>query len=78
MLGRDLHAVGLSHEEARVELEAAGMPTPYVDAFFGFFVDGTLDESVVLPTCGRSPAGRRVPSPTGRGRTRTPSEGQAP
>ncbi|WP_234389886.1 hypothetical protein [Streptomyces sp. MMG1533] len=59
MLGRDLHAVGLSHEEARVELEAAGMPTPYVDAFFGFFVDGTLDESVVLPTVrevtGRAP-----------------------
>jgi uncharacterized protein YbjT (DUF2867 family) len=48
-LGRKLRAVGLSHDEARAELEAR-MPKPYVDAFFSFFVDGTLDESVVLPT----------------------------
>ncbi|PAZ17426.1 nucleoside-diphosphate sugar epimerase [Streptomyces sp. SA15] len=58
VLGRKLHAVGLTHEEARIELEA-GMPKPYVDAFFSFFVDGTLDESVVLPTVqevtGRAP-----------------------
>ncbi|MGH3504245.1 MAG: hypothetical protein ACRDQA_25610 [Nocardioidaceae bacterium] len=26
------------------------MPTKYVDAFFSFYVDGTLDESPVLPT----------------------------
>ncbi|MEV7073963.1 NAD(P)H-binding protein [Streptomyces sp. NPDC093990] len=50
VLGRDLHAVGLGHEEARAEMEASGMPKPYVDAFFGFFADGTLDESVVRPT----------------------------
>jgi uncharacterized protein YbjT (DUF2867 family) len=49
-LGRDLRAVGLTPEETRTELEASGMPKPYVDAFFSFFVDGTLDESVVLPT----------------------------
>jgi uncharacterized protein YbjT (DUF2867 family) len=49
VLGRGLVAVGLTHEEARAELEAA-MPKPYVDAFFSFFVDGTLDESQVLPT----------------------------
>lgn len=49
VLGRDLRAVGLAHEEARAEM-AARMPKPYVDAFFAFFVDGTLDESVVLPT----------------------------
>ncbi|WP_031475928.1 NAD(P)H-binding protein [Streptomyces bicolor] len=49
VLGRDLRAVGLANEEARAELEAR-MPKPYVDAFFAFFVDGTLDESVVLPT----------------------------
>ncbi|WP_128434316.1 NAD(P)H-binding protein [Streptomyces cyaneus] len=49
VLGRDLSAVGLAHEEARAAMEAR-MPKPYVDAFFGFFVDGTLDESVVLPT----------------------------
>ncbi|MDQ1049881.1 NAD(P)H-binding protein [Streptomyces sp. V4I2] len=58
VLGRDLRAVGLTHEETRAELEAR-MPTPYVDAFFAFFVDGTLDESVVLPTVrevtGRAP-----------------------
>ncbi|MEV0171416.1 NAD(P)H-binding protein [Streptomyces sp. NPDC050803] len=48
-LGRDLRAVGLSHEEARAGMEAQ-MPKPYVDAFFSFYVDGTLDESVVLPT----------------------------
>ncbi|MDH6515390.1 uncharacterized protein YbjT (DUF2867 family) [Streptomyces sp. SAI-135] len=58
-LGRGLRAVGLGHEEARAEMEATGMPKPYVDAFFRFFVDGTLDESVVLPTVeqitGRSP-----------------------
>ncbi|GHJ99443.1 nucleotide-diphosphate-sugar epimerase [Streptomyces sp. Y2F8-2] len=48
-LGRDLRAVGLTNEEARTELESR-MPKPYVDAFFSFFVDGTLDESQVLPT----------------------------
>jgi hypothetical protein len=26
------------------------MPAEHVDAFFQFFVDGTLDESEVLPT----------------------------
>jgi hypothetical protein len=26
------------------------MPAEYVDAFFSFFADGTLDESQVLPT----------------------------
>jgi uncharacterized protein YbjT (DUF2867 family) len=49
-LGRDLRAVDLGHGEARAEMEADGTPKPYVDAFFGYFVDGTLDESVVLPT----------------------------
>ncbi len=49
VLGRDLRAVGLTPEEARAELESR-MPKPYVDAFFSFFVDGTLDESQVLPT----------------------------
>ncbi|MEU6257922.1 NAD(P)H-binding protein [Streptomyces sp. NPDC047043] len=58
VLDRDLQAVGLTPEEARTELEAR-MPKPYVDAFFSFFVDGTLDESVILPTVqeitGRAP-----------------------
>ncbi|POX44117.1 NAD(P)H-binding protein [Streptomyces sp. Ru72] len=49
VLGRELRAVGLTNEEARTELESR-MPEPYVDAFFSFFVDDTLDESQVLPT----------------------------
>ncbi len=38
---------------------SAAMPAEYVEAFFSFFADGTLDESEVLPTVhdilGRSP-----------------------
>lgn len=49
VLGRDLRCVGLSDEEARTEMEAT-MPVEYVDAFFSFYVDGTLDESQVEPT----------------------------
>jgi hypothetical protein len=29
---------------------SAAMPAEYVDAFFSFFVDGTIDETTVLPT----------------------------
>ena len=29
---------------------SAGMPEPYVDAFFRFFADGTTDETTVQPT----------------------------
>ncbi|WP_152363167.1 NAD(P)H-binding protein [Microlunatus speluncae] len=36
-------------EEARARMLAA-MPERYVDAFFSFFVDGTLDETTVRPT----------------------------
>ncbi|MEE4546137.1 NAD(P)H-binding protein [Streptomyces sp. V4-01] len=58
VLGRDLRCVGLTDAEARAEMEAA-MPVAYVDAFFSFYVDGTLDESRVLPTVeqvtGRAP-----------------------
>ncbi|MGW2426735.1 NAD(P)H-binding protein [Streptomyces sp. NPDC001709] len=57
-LGRDLSCVGLTNAEARAEMEAS-MPVEYVDAFFSFYVDGTLDESRVLPTVhevtGRAP-----------------------
>jgi uncharacterized protein YbjT (DUF2867 family) len=49
MLGRDLRCEGLTNEEARAEMEAS-MPVEYVDAFFSFYVDGTLDESQVEPT----------------------------
>jgi uncharacterized protein YbjT (DUF2867 family) len=48
-LGRDLEFVGLTNEETRAEL---GKTTPpeYVDAFWRFYVDGTLDESLVTAT----------------------------
>jgi uncharacterized protein YbjT (DUF2867 family) len=49
ILGRPLVFEPLSDEEARAEMSAA-MPPEYVDAFFSFFADGTLDESEVLPT----------------------------
>jgi len=58
VLGRELRFEGQANEEARAEMSAA-MPAEYVDAFFRFFVDGDLDESVVLPTVqevtGRAP-----------------------
>ena len=49
VLGRDLRFEGLSDDEARAEMSAA-MPQPYVEAFFSFFVDGTIDETTVHPT----------------------------
>ncbi|GIJ63751.1 NAD(P)H-binding protein [Virgisporangium aurantiacum] len=49
VLGRNLTLRALSPDEARAELTAA-MPAEYVDAFFRFYVDGTLDESTVRPT----------------------------
>jgi uncharacterized protein YbjT (DUF2867 family) len=49
VLGRPLRFQALSNEEARAEMSAA-MPQAYVDAFFSFNVDGTLDESTPLPT----------------------------
>ena len=49
VLGRDLTLRGLSPDEARAELTAA-MAAEYVDAFFRFYIDGTLDESFVRPT----------------------------
>lgn len=49
VLGRDLTFHAQSDEEARAELSAT-TPPEYVDAFFKFYVEGTLDESPVLPT----------------------------
>jgi uncharacterized protein YbjT (DUF2867 family) len=48
-LGRPLRFEPIPDDVARKEMSAA-MPAKYVDAFFSFFVDGTLDESPVLPT----------------------------
>jgi uncharacterized protein YbjT (DUF2867 family) len=48
-IGRDLRFEAQSDEEARAEMSAS-MPAEYVDAFFSFFVDGTIDESTIQPT----------------------------
>jgi uncharacterized protein YbjT (DUF2867 family) len=49
VLGRNLTLQALSPDEARVELSAT-MPAEYVDAFFRFYIDGSLDESPVRST----------------------------
>ncbi len=49
VLRRDLRFEAQSDEQARCEMSAS-MPLEYVAAFFSFYVDGTLDESQVLPT----------------------------
>ena len=56
VLGRDLRCVELSNDETRAELEAS-MPSEYVEAFWSFYAEGTLDEATVHPT---------VPEVTGR------------
>jgi uncharacterized protein YbjT (DUF2867 family) len=48
VLGRELRFEAQSDAQARTEMSAA-MPAGYVDAFFKFYVDGTLDESRVWP-----------------------------
>lgn len=49
VLGRKLECVPQSNEEARAEMTGT-MPADYIDAFFRFYVDGTLDESQVRST----------------------------
>jgi len=48
-LNRPLTLDPYSDDEAR-DTMAATMPPEYVEAFMAFYVDGTLDESQVLPT----------------------------
>jgi uncharacterized protein YbjT (DUF2867 family) len=48
VLGRDLRFEAQSDEDARTEM-SADTPAEYVDAFFDFYADGSLDESRVLP-----------------------------
>jgi uncharacterized protein YbjT (DUF2867 family) len=48
-IGRELRFDGYTDAEARVALSAV-MPSEYVDAMFQFFVEGTYDDSKVLPT----------------------------
>jgi hypothetical protein len=56
-LGRDLRFEA-QYDEAREEM-TKNTPAEYVDAFFDFYVAGTLDESQVRPTVqdvtGRAP-----------------------
>ncbi|GAB4586007.1 NAD(P)H-binding protein [Nocardia sp. IFM 10818] len=58
VLGRELRAVSLTDAEARAEMLQT-TPVEYVDAFFDFYVDGAIDESIVRPTVeqitGRAP-----------------------
>jgi uncharacterized protein YbjT (DUF2867 family) len=57
-LGRELRYEAQPDDEARAEMSAQ-MPAEYVDAFFGFYSDGKLDEATVFPTVeevtGRAP-----------------------
>ena len=48
VLGRPLRFEAQPDDEARREMSAA-MPGEYVDAFFNFYAEGALDDSVVLP-----------------------------
>jgi uncharacterized protein YbjT (DUF2867 family) len=48
-LGRPLRLEPKSDDETHAEMSAS-MPPQYVDAFFSYYVEGKLDESVVLPT----------------------------
>jgi uncharacterized protein YbjT (DUF2867 family) len=50
-LGRDLRFEPVPNDVARQEMTES-MPVEYVDAFFSFFVDGTVDETTVQPTVG--------------------------
>jgi uncharacterized protein YbjT (DUF2867 family) len=56
--GRDLTCVGLTDDEARAQM-LENTPVEYVDAFFDFYADGAIDESIVRPTVeqilGRTP-----------------------
>jgi uncharacterized protein YbjT (DUF2867 family) len=56
VLGRQLRLEAQSDRDAYAEMRAT-MPAEYVDAFFGFFVDGTVDETTVLPTVGEVTGG---------------------
>jgi uncharacterized protein YbjT (DUF2867 family) len=49
VLGRNLRCYELTDVQAREEMSRS-MPTEYVDAFFSFYVDGTLDESGINST----------------------------
>ncbi|TLF73216.1 nucleoside-diphosphate sugar epimerase [Nocardia cyriacigeorgica] len=47
--GRPLTCIGLTDDQARAQMLET-TPVEYVDAFFDFYVNGAIDESVVRPT----------------------------
>ncbi|MFG1679113.1 NAD(P)H-binding protein [Nonomuraea sp. NPDC049269] len=49
VLDRDLRFHALSDAEARADM-AGKIPEEYIQAFFSFYSDGTLDESQIYPT----------------------------
>jgi uncharacterized protein YbjT (DUF2867 family) len=49
VLGRELTFEAQTDDEARQTM-AATMPPEYVEAFFDFYADGSLDDSIVLPS----------------------------
>lgn len=49
VLHRDLRFQALTDEEARADMTGR-VPKEYIDAFFSFYSDGTLDESRIHPT----------------------------
>jgi uncharacterized protein YbjT (DUF2867 family) len=51
VLGRRLQPEPQSNEQTRLQMSTA-MPAEYVDAFFSFYVDHTINESEPLPTVG--------------------------
>lgn len=48
-LGKDIRYEPQPDDEARAEMSAQ-MPVEYVDAFFGFYSEGKLDEATLFPT----------------------------
>ncbi len=49
MLDRDLRFHALTDEEARKDMTGR-IPQEYIDAFFSFYAEGTIDESRIYPT----------------------------
>jgi uncharacterized protein YbjT (DUF2867 family) len=49
VIGRELRFEGYTNDEARALMEA-DMPIEYVEAFFDFYVNGSIDETSVHPT----------------------------
>jgi uncharacterized protein YbjT (DUF2867 family) len=49
VLGRDLRFEAQTDDEARADMTGS-VPEPYIEAFFSFYRDGTLDESLIHPT----------------------------